>query len=192
MDLYAVNSSFLQVLDADDQGRTVISFESSLLHVPLNEQMRTLFYVLSVAAENPVSFRKGIVLLVILDSQFFLSSLGLDYVSEMLELFQIKCVVHVVLEAPAFDMPSIVFRANIPIRLGKLIAGPNVYVHDVADDLVEILRSEHGLRVLPKSIGGKWSSDDYRQWRVDRQVLEASREFARVCQSLGPRDIVGI
>lgn len=34
----------------------------------------------------PLSFRKGIVLFIILDSRFFLISFGLDFVSEMLEL----------------------------------------------------------------------------------------------------------
>jgi hypothetical protein len=190
MDLYALNSAYMQVLPTDDQGRTVLSFESFRLHVTLEEQMRTLYYMLCVAAENPVSFKEGIVLLVILDSEFFLNSFGLEYMSEMLELFQIKAAVHVVLEAPAFDMPSTRFRSNIPIRLGSLISGPNVNVHDVSDNLVDIMRSKYGLTILPESMGGHWTLDDYRKWRIERHMLESSREFARVCCSTQCRDIV--
>jgi hypothetical protein len=57
--------------------------------------------------------------------------------SEMLEIFQMPSVVHVILESPALEMPSILFRSNVPIRLGSLIAGPNVCIHDLTDDLVE-------------------------------------------------------
>lgn len=169
----ALNTAYLQVVGNDTHSRTVVSFESARLHVTIEDQMRTLYYILSVAAENPVSFKVCIVLLVILDSQFFLSSFGLEYVSEMLDLFQMKAVVHVVLEPPAFGISSITYRSNIPVRLGSLIAGPHVYVHDAADNIVTVLTSEYGLNVLPESIGGHWTFNDFQKWRIDRHVLES-------------------
>jgi hypothetical protein len=179
-DVYALNTYYLQILAKDNQGRTVISFESHRVHVTVDEQMRAFFYMLSIAAENPMSFDKGIVLLIVLDSQFFLKSFGLEYMSEMLEVFQMPAVVHVFLESPSFEMPSIVFRSNIPIRLGSLIAGPNVYIHDLADDLVQSMKTKYGLVVLPESVGGTWKRDDYEAWRRDRHMLELSNEFASV------------
>jgi hypothetical protein len=67
MDVYALDNSFLLFLDKDEQGRTVVLFESHRIHVTVDEQMRRFFYILSIAAENPLSFTKGIVLKTHLD-----------------------------------------------------------------------------------------------------------------------------
>lgn len=151
------------------------------------EQLRCYYYILAVAAENPVSFEQGILLLVILDSMFFRRHLDLTYLAVLPEIFGISTQVHVVLSAPNHEMTGQAFRRRVPLRLSRLVAGPNAHVHELADGLAETLRTEYGFVDLPECLGGSWG---FYQWRRERLYLESSIEFCRVCRCTDIREIV--
>ena len=176
-----LKSGFLRVLPADNTGRPVICWDQSkLVNVDkFLETARCWFYILTVAAEDPVAQDRGVVFLADDPDVCSIMRVGsntFDSILQMSKSIPIAC----------FSTQSIVIGKSLDPR-GSHKTQAAIFLESLSTDLSSCNVSspdhvaqrliEAGLRNegIPDKYGGLWRQQNDSDWRVVRSQVESGR-----------------
>ena len=181
-DITTLQTGFLMILPENCNGQCVLSYDPSCaIQCTFESQRRCFFYMMFLLTERSLAGRKGINVLVFMNT-LKLEDLGGgpggNTLSDLTKAFPIKFLaVHVVLEPVSFGWFSYQdeARACICTLFGDVLDQKNVHFLAFKSSRKSGAALEsfgYNTTDLPESLGGNWTNESFDCWRQEVKKCE--------------------
>jgi hypothetical protein len=206
-DIIVLNTKFMVILPPDQDNRTILYYDRLRMvdetrmtdenHFSFESRLRTVFYWLQVAAENPVSQSEGIISM----NPVYTGKMNMGNIAQVQRLMSYAMPlrlfsVHLVCRPQGRKFLQYIIPGVMQLLGGLFWKKTTIHVADNKDELLDKLQ-KHGISrdSVPAVFGGSWTYEGtYEQWKPQRMRIEKERHDQFLKQSLErkqpPRQLV--
>jgi hypothetical protein len=190
-DLKVLNTKFLVILPPDQSNRTILYYDRLRMAdetlYSVESRLRTIFYWMQVASENPVSQSEGIISMNIVHGKLNRGNLA-AIISIMKHAMPMRLYsVHLVCQPQRRSGVEQIIPTLIQL-MGTYVFWKSTTIHmaNTKEELLDKLQKhELSRHSVPSVFGGSWTYDEiYEQWKPQRIRIEDERHDRFLEQSL--------